>query len=157
MTPQRMYRVAFLCVKNSCRSQMAEVFAQGLAPDVIVPFSGGTEPGDRVDHGAVEVMKELGYDMAGAKPKSLPREVLSSLDLVVHMGCGGPGGCMVVPGIPSEDWGIEDPVGGPREMYLAVARTIEAKVRDLAVRLRERPPSASEAEVAPPSFTLGDL
>jgi arsenate reductase len=143
-------------VKNSCRSQIAEAFARKLASDIIDPLSGGTEPADRVDPGAVATMMELGVDISQARPKSLPGEVLTSLDLVVHMGCGGPRGCMVVPGVPSEDWGIEDPVGGSREKYLAVARTIEAKIRDLAVRLRERPPPTSMAELVPPIFTLGD-
>jgi arsenate reductase len=153
----RVYRVAFLCVKNSCRSQMAEAFARNLARDIIDPVSGGTEPGEHVDPGAVAVMKELGIDISQARPKSLSREVLSSLDLVIHMGCGGPSGCLTVPGVPSEDWGIEDPVGESREKYLAVARTIESKVRDLAERLRKGPPSGIPAEPPPPSFTLGGL
>ncbi len=157
MTPQRVYRVAFLCVKNSCRSQMAEAFARRLASDVIDPVSGGTEPGEHVDPGAVAIMRGFGIDISQSRPKTLPGDVLSSLDLVIHMGCGGPDGCLTVPGVPSEDWGIEDPVGGPRERYLEVAKTIEMKVRDLAERLRHGPPSMPAGDAAPPSFTLGGL
>jgi arsenate reductase len=152
---ERRYTVAFVCVKNSCRSQIAEAFARMLASDVIGPVSGGTEPGEQVDPGAVAIMKEFGIDISHARPKTLPREVLSSLDLVVHMGCGEPGGCLTVPGVPSEDWGIEDPVGGPREKYREVAMTIESKVRDLAARLRSGSPSRTPADATPSSFTLG--
>jgi arsenate reductase len=144
----RRYRVAFICVKNSCRSQMAEAFARHLASDVIEPVSGGTEPAERVDPGAVEAMREIGIDMSEAHPKQLSRETLESLDLVVHMGCGAPGMCLVVPGVPSEDWGIEDPVGKSPEKYREVVRVIEKKIQDLAARLRSgKTPSASPSSV----------
>jgi len=144
----RRYRVAFICVKNSCRSQMAEAFARHLASDLIEPVSGGTEPAERVDPGAVEAMREIGIDMSEAHPKQLSRETLESLDLVVHMGCGAPGMCLTVPGIPSEDWGIEDPVGKSVEKYREVRDIIEMKVRELAARLRsDGPPSASRSSV----------
>ena len=146
--PGRRYRVAFICVKNSCRSQMAEAFARHLASDVIDPVSGGTEPAEQVDSGAVEAMKKIGIDISRARPKQLSRETLESLDLVVHMGCGAPGMCLIVPGVPSEDWGVEDPVGKPIEKYREVSDIIEMKVRELAARLRsDGPPSASRSSV----------
>jgi arsenate reductase len=148
----RKYHVAFICVKNSCRSQMAEGFARNLASDVIDPFSGGTEPAERVDPGAVEAMKEIGIDISRARPKQLSTETLRSLDLVVHMGCGSPGMCLTVPGVPAEDWGIEDPVGKPKEKYREIRNIIEAKVRDLVTRLRSgRMPSDSPS---PMTFQL---
>lgn len=123
---------------------MAEAFARHLASDVIEPVSGGTEPAERVDPGAVEAMREIGIDMSEAHPKQLSRETLESLDLVVHMGCGAPGMCLVVPGIPSEDWGIDDPAGKSPEKYREVMGIIEKKIRDLAARLRSGGlPSAS--------------
>lgn len=134
--PERKYRVAFICVRNSCRSQIAEALASDLASDVIEPFSGGADPSERVDPGAVEAMNEIGIDMSSARPKRLSKEILDSLDLAVHMGCGAPGMCLTVPGIPSEDWAIEDPVGRSREDYRRVVRIIEKKMRDLAARLR---------------------
>jgi arsenate reductase len=146
----RRYRVAFICVKNSCRSQMAEAFARHLANDVIDPVSGGTEPVERVDPGAVEAMKEIGIDLSQARPKQLSRETLESLDLVVHMGCGTPGLCLTVPGIPSEDWGIDDPVGKSAEKYREVVRIIEKKIRDLAARLR----SGKTLSASPNSVTF---
>ena len=145
----RRYRVAFICVKNSCRSQMAEAFARYLANDVIDPISGGTEPAERVDPGAVEVMNEIGIDISRARPKQLSRETLQSLDLVIHMGCGAPGMCLIVPGIPSEDWGIEDPVGKSVEKYREVVSIIEKKILDLAARLRSgKTPSASQSSIS---------
>jgi len=144
----RKYSVAFICVKNSCRSQMAEAFARHLASDVIDPVSGGTEPAERVDPGAVAAMKEIGIDISRARPKQLSKETLQSLDLVIHMGCGAPGMCLTVPGIPSEDWGIEDPVGKSPEKYREVMGIIEKKIRDLAARLRSGGlPSASPRSV----------
>ncbi|MGQ9587123.1 MAG: arsenate-mycothiol transferase ArsC [Thermoplasmata archaeon] len=132
----RKYRVAFICVKNSCRSQMAEAFARHLAHDVIDPVSGGTEPAEQVDPGAVEAMKEIGIDISRARPKQLSRETLMALDLVVHMGCGAPGVCLTVPGIPNEDWGIADPAGQGFDKYRETRDVIAAKVSDLADRLR---------------------
>ena len=144
----RKYRVAFICVKNSCRSQMAEALARHLASDVIDPVSGGTEPAEHVDPGAVGAMKGIGIDISRARPKRLSKETLESLDLVVHMGCGAPGMCLIVPGVPSEDWGIEDPVGKSPEKYREVMGIIESKTRDLAARLRSgRLPSAAPDSV----------
>lgn len=134
--PTRRYKVAFICTRNSCRSQIAEALARDLASDIIDPYSGGTDPADNVDRGAVDAMTEIGIDISRARPKQLPREVLDSLDLVVHMGCETPGTCLTVPGVPSEDWGIEDPVGKSPEDYRRVVRLIEKKMRDLTSRLR---------------------
>jgi arsenate reductase len=131
----RRYKVAFICIKNSCRSQMAEAFARELASDVIEPYSGGTEPSARLDPGAVDAMREVGIDISGARPKLLPKETLYSLDLVVHMGCGSEQ-CLAVPGVPSEEWGIEDPAAKGPEKYREIRELIRTKVLDLAGRLR---------------------
>jgi len=144
MESRRRYRVAFICVKNSCRSQMAEALARHLAGDIIDPVSGGTEPAEHVDQGAVEAMRGVGIEISRARPKQLSREVLESLDFVVHMGCGAPGMCPIIPGAPSEDWAIEDPAGKPPEKYMETLRQIEVKVLSLAALLRSgRLPHAS--------------
>lgn len=132
----RKYRVAFICVRNSCRSQVAEALTRDLASDTIEPLSGGAGPSETVDPGAVEAMDEIGIDISSARPKQLLQEIIESLDLVLRMGCGAPGMCMTVPGVPSEGWGIEDPVGMSRDDYRGVVRAIDKKVRDPAVRLR---------------------
>ncbi len=128
--------MAFICVKNASRSQMAEAFARRLAGDIIEPFSGGVNPAERVDPGTIETMNEIGIDLSGATPKQLSNETLASLDLIVHMGCGAPGGCLTVPGVPSEEWGIEDPVHQSKQKYREVRNAIESKVRNLRDRLR---------------------
>jgi len=146
----KRYRVAFICTRNSCRSQIAEAFARSLASDVIEPFSGGIEPGLQLDNGAVETMKEIGIDISGSRPKRLPQEILYSFDLVVHMGCGSEQ-CLEVPGVPSEEWSIEDPADGGPEEYRQVREVIRAKVVDLADRLRSEGMDArsSAARVTP--------
>ncbi|MEM0342712.1 MAG: arsenate reductase ArsC [Thermoplasmata archaeon] len=135
----RRYRVAFVCTKNSCRSQMAEAFARELAPDVIDPLSAGTEPAKEVDPRAIEVMREVGIDISDAKPKALAPEETADLDLVVHMGCGSQR-CMVVPGVPTEEWQIEDPEGKGIDAYRAVRELVRTHVVGLAERLRARAP-----------------
>lgn len=147
-TSARKYKVAFICTRNACRSQIAEALAKDLASDIIEPLSGGTDPSEGIDPGAVEAMKEIGIDISHMRPKRLPKEVLDSLDLVVHMGCGPPGSCMTAPGIPYEDWGLEDPAGKSLEEYRMTVREIERRVRDLASRLRSgRLPSVSASQM----------
>lgn len=128
-------RVAFICVKNAFRSQIAQGFAESRAADVVEAFSGGSDPADDVDPLAVAVMREVGIDISGRRPKSLPDEILRSLDLIVHMGCGDGVTCLAVPGVPSENWGIEDP-GSSIERARQVREQIRAKVDAFAERLR---------------------
>jgi arsenate reductase (thioredoxin) len=126
--------VAFLCVHNSCRSQMAEALAKRFASDVFEAVSAGTELKDRINPDAVATIQRLyGIDMTlTQRPKlldALPRRV----DVLVTMGCN-----VVCPYLPSrhtEDWGLDDPTGQPAETFEATARTIEAMVKDLAARL----------------------
>ena len=143
----RKYKVAFICTKNAFRSQIAEGFAKALAGDIMEPSSGGSEPTDRVDPLAVEVMAESGVDISSSRPKSLPDSFLRSLDLIVQMGCGPVKTCLSFPGVPSEDWGIPDPSGSPEDAR-AVRDTIKERVVQLAARLR------SGKVVAEPEFKL---
>ncbi len=131
----RRYKVAFICVKNAFRSQMAQAFAEDRAADVIEAFSGGSAPADEVDPAAVAVMREAGIDISGKKPKALPDDVLRALDLIVHMGCGDGVSCLAVPGVPSENWGIDDP-SSDVDRARAVREQIRTKVDRLAERLR---------------------
>ncbi len=115
---------------------MAEGFARALASDIMEPISGGVEPDTSVDPNAVAVMKEARVDISGAKPKILPLDVLYSVDVVVHMGCGSENSCPFVPGVPQENWGLEDPQGGSIEAYRRTRDVIRERVEDLADRLR---------------------
>lgn len=132
----RMLRTCFVCIGNSCRSQMAEGFSRHHASDVMAPMSGGTAPEDEVSPFAVSVMREKGIDISGAVPKKATEDMLRSCDLIVHMGCGSEGSCPFFPGIRTENWGIEDPKGRGMEAYREARDIIEAKVLDLASRVR---------------------
>ncbi len=136
MPMSRPVKVMFVCIHNSCRSQMAEAFARHSSPDALAPSSGGTTLADEVDPIAVRVMAEKGIDISRARPRLATPETLGASDLIVHMGCGSEAMCPFVPGVPSENWGIEDPKGKGVEEYRRVRDLIEAKVLDLAQRAR---------------------
>ncbi|HNW86827.1 MAG TPA: arsenate reductase ArsC [Candidatus Limiplasma sp.] len=124
-----MEKVAFICVHNSCRSQIAEALGKRLAADVFESYSAGTELKDQINPDAVRLMKQLyGIDMeATQKPKLL--EALPPIDIVVTMGCNV--SCPYLPCKRREDWGLPDPTGQGDEAFLDVIRKIEAKILEL--------------------------
>jgi len=125
--------VAFICVHNSCRSQMAEALGKKLAADVFVSFSAGTETKPRINPDAVRLMKQIhGVDMEQTQYSKLLSE-LPQIDIVVTMGCNVQ--CPFLPCSHREDWGLEDPSGKSDEAYLKTIRLIEEKVLDLRNRL----------------------
>ena len=127
-------KVAFLCVHNSCRSQMAEALGKKLAGDVFESFSAGTEPGTHINPDAVRLMKQVyGIDMEQAQHNK-PLSDLPAVDIVVTMGCNVQ--CPTLPCSHREDWGMEDPSGKADEEFLAVLARIEDKVLDLKQRIR---------------------
>ena len=127
-------RVAFLCVHNSCRSQMAEALGRALAGDVFDSCSAGTQPSARINPDAVRLMKRVyGIDMEQTQ-YSKPLSALPAVDVAVTMGCGVR--CPSLPCSHREDWGLEDPSGGPDSAFLAVMAQIEEKVLDLKGRIQ---------------------
>ena len=126
-------KVAFICVHNSCRSQMAEALSKLLAADAYEAYSAGTETKDAINPDAVAIIKELyGVDMTETQaPKLL--SVLPPVDVVVTMGCNV--NCPFLPAKHREDWGLPDPTGKGREAFVETAKTIENKVRDLKERI----------------------
>lgn len=126
-------KVAFICVHNSCRSQMAEGWAKKLGSDVLEVYSAGTENYPEVKPLAVQVMEEVGIDMSDHYPKllsNIPEEV----DILITMGCNVV--CPFVPNSHSEDWGLTDPSGGSIEDYRETRDIIKEKVEDLVKRVR---------------------
>lgn len=121
-------KVAFVCVHNSCRSQMAEGWARFLGSDVIEAYSAGTEEYPQVKPKAVQVMEEAGVDMSGHRPKLLD-EIPFEVDILVSMGCGVT--CPFVLCKYEEDWGIEDPSGGTIEDFRITRDILEKKVKNL--------------------------
>ena len=127
-------RVAFLCVHNSCRSQMAEALGKQLAGDVFESCSAGTEPGARINPDAVRLMKQVhGIDMEQTQYNK-PLTGLPAVDIVVTMGCNVQ--CPSLPCSHREDWGLDDPTGQEDAAFLAVMARIEEKVLDLRRRIQ---------------------
>ena len=126
-------KVAFVCVHNSCRSQMAEALGKHLAADVFESYSAGTETKPQINPDAVRVMKRLyGIDMETTQYSKLIDE-LPAIDGLVTMGCNVE--CPYLPCLFWEDWGLEDPTGKNEEAFIRTAREIEERIKKLRDRL----------------------
>lgn len=128
-------KIAFVCVHNSCRSQMAEGWAKKLASDVLEVYSAGTEDYHEVKPLAVKVMEEVGVDMSDHRPKLLS-DIPEEVDILITMGCNVV--CPFLPNSHSEDWGLDDPSGGPIEDYRETSNLIKIKVEDLIKRVMNK-------------------
>lgn len=127
--------VAFICVHNSCRSQIAEALGKNLAADVFESYSAGTEIKDRINPDVVRIMKEMhGVDMEETQYSKLIQDIPVP-DLVVTMGCNVV--CPHIPGAEVEDWGLDDPTGQADEVFMETIKIIEEKVLDLKRRMEE--------------------
>ncbi|MGO1469317.1 MAG: arsenate reductase ArsC [Tissierella sp.] len=127
------YKVAFICVHNSCRSQIAEGLARHLGSDVLESYSGGTEEYPEVKPLAVKVMEEIRISMNSHYPKlviDIPQEV----DILITMGCGVV--CPLISSKHQEDWGLDDPSGGTIEEFRETRNLIEDKVKNLVKRIK---------------------
>ena len=131
---QMKYKVAFVCVGNSCRSQMAEGFAREFGKDILDVYSAGTHPAGSVNKNAIEVMKEKGIDISKQYPKLL-EDIPESFDILITMGCDVK--CPYVPSKMSEDWDLDDPVGKPIEFFRKIRDIIEMKVKELVKKVEE--------------------
>ncbi|MBM3149836.1 MAG: arsenate reductase ArsC [Chloroflexi bacterium] len=125
-----MKKVLFVCVGNSGRSQMAEAFFNNLAKGKAQAISAGTNPASRVDPTVIELMKELGIELTSHYPKKLTVEMLDTADKIITMGCGVEQACPATL-TETEDWGLEDPKGQPKEKI----RDIRDKIRDRVAKL----------------------
>lgn len=127
-------KVGFICVHNSCRSQMAEALGRHLASDVFESYSAGTETKPQINQDAVRLMKEVyGINMEEKQHSKLLEEI-PPLDVVITMGCNVE--CPFLPCRHREDWGLEDPSGKSDEEFKKVMDQIDANIRDLADRIR---------------------
>jgi len=128
-------KVAFLCVHNSCRSQIAEALGRHLAADVFESYSAGTERKDHINPDAVRLMKELYHiDMEAEGQHSKLLSDLPPVDVVVTMGCNVQ--CPFLPCKWREDWGLDDPTGQPEQVFTETIRRIEEKMLSLREKLR---------------------
>ena len=117
-------RILFVCVGNSCRSQMAEGIAKFHGHDAA---SAGTHPATSISVNAVTVLEGMGIDTAGMKPKDLTLFDVEDYDLVISMGCG-----VECPSVRlDDDWQLEDPVGQSIAVFEETAREIERRILQL--------------------------
>ena len=129
-----MKKVAFICVHNSCRSQIAEALGKKLAGDVFESYSAGTETKPRINQDAVRLMKQVhGIDMEQTQFSKLLSDI-PPVDVVVTMGCNVQ--CPFLPCQHREDWGLEDPSGKDDAAFQETMAAIEQKVLDLKERLQ---------------------
>lgn len=131
----RKPKVAFICVHNSCRSQMAEALGKHFASEVYESFSAGTELRPNINQDAVRLIKELyNIDMEATQSSKLLPDI-PEVDIVIKMGCN-----VVCPFLPSqheEDWGLDDPSGKSDEEFKIIIDKIEANVKSLAERIEK--------------------
>ena len=123
------YKVAFICVHNSCRSQMAEALGKKFASDVFESYSAGTETSPLINQDAVRIMKQLyGVDMEQTQYSKVISDI-PPVDVAVTMGCNVQ--CPSLPCRYREDWGLEDPTGKSDGVFIETAHEIEKKVKEL--------------------------
>lgn len=127
-------RVLFVCVENSCRSQIAEAFARFHGRGVLVAQSAGSKPSGQVNPTAIEVMAEKGVNLATHASKSLKDVGSEGWDFVITMGCGD--ACPFVPAVARLDWEIPDPKGKPLEDFRETRDEIERRVKNLIDELK---------------------
>ena len=126
-------KVAFVCVHNSCRSQIAEALGKLLAADVFDSYSAGTETKPQINQDAVRLVKQLyGVDMEQTQHSKLLSKI-PPVDIVITMGCNV--SCPSLPCRYREDWGLEDPTGKGDDRFLEVIRSIEGKIFELKSRV----------------------
>jgi len=126
-------KVAFICVHNSCRSQMAEAIGKLYGNDVFESYSAGTETKPQINQDAVRIIKDLyNIDMNETQKSKLLSDIPEA-DIVVTMGCNVQ--CPFLPSKHREDWGLEDPSGKSDDEFIKTAKTIEEKVKELARRI----------------------
>ena len=131
-----MQKVAFICVHNSCRSQIAEALGRHLAADVFESYSAGTERNDHINPDAIRLMKTLYHiDMEAEGQHSKLLSAIPPVHVVITMGCNVQ--CPFLPCSHREDWGLEDPTGKSDEVFLETIRQIAQKILALKENLSD--------------------
>ncbi len=128
-------KVAFICLHNSCRSQMAEALGKHLAAEVFESYSAGTELRPQINQDAVRIIEDLYHIDMNETQKSKLLSDIPEVDIVITMGCNV--SCPNLPCKHLEDWGLEDPSGKEDEAFVLTARIIEEKIIDLKQRIEK--------------------
>ena len=130
-------KVAFICVHNSCRSQIAEALGKHYAPDVFESYSAGTETKPTINRDAVRIMKELyGIDMEANGQYSKLISEIPDADIAISMGCNV--GCPYIGRGFDDNWGLDDPTGKSDDDFKSVIKSIERNILELRKMLSER-------------------
>ena len=128
------YKVAYVCVHNSCRSQMAEAITKINSSNLFEDYSAGTHLKPQINQDAVSIIQELyHYDMNQTQKSKLIDALPKDIDIVITMGCNVD--CPYLPCLFREDWGLEDPTGKGKEEFISIAKQIEKNIDDLANRI----------------------
>ena len=125
----RAVKLLFVCIENSCRSQIAEAFARLHGGDAIEACSAGSRPSGVVNPKAVAAMDEIGYDLSSHRSKGLDEVSQEEYDHVVTMGCGDE--CPFIPAKHYADWAIPDPKDMPPDEFREVRDLVEENVKQL--------------------------
>ncbi len=129
-----MKKVAFICVHNSCRSQIAEALGKKLASDVFESYSAGTETKPQINQDAVRIMKALyGIDMEQTQYSKLITDIPNP-DIAISMGCNV--GCPFIGRAFDDNWGLKDPTGKSDNDFLRIIKDIEHKILQLKNELK---------------------
>jgi len=129
-------KVAYVCVHNSCRSQMAEAITKEIASDFFEAYSGGTETKPKINQDAVRIIKDLYHvDMNISQRSKLIDELPEEVDVLVTMGCNVE--CPFIPTQHREDWGLDDPSGQPDSAFLTTAEVIKKNIKNLRKRIED--------------------
>lgn len=129
-------KVAFICVHNSCRSQIAEALGKHLASDIFESYSAGTEIKPQINQDAVRIMKETyGIDMEANSQHSKLITDIPDVDIAISMGCNV--GCPFIGRAFDDNWGLDDPTGKSDDDFKAVIQRIEENIIELKKRLSE--------------------
>ena len=127
--------IAFICVHNSCRSQIAEALAKQFSTDLFNSYSAGTQVKPKINQDAVRLMKDIyQIDMEQSQYSKL-LEAIPAIDILITMGCNV--SCPTLPCKYREDWGLEDPTGKSDEEFIKIIETIHSKILDLNQRIIE--------------------
>ena len=127
-------KIAFICVHNSCRSQIAEALGKHLASDAFESYSAGTETKPRINQDAVRIMKELyGIDMEQTQYSKLISDI-PNLDIAISMGCNV--GCPFIGRGFDDNWELEDPTGKSDEAFKQIISEIESRIIELKSKLK---------------------
>ncbi|KHD13747.1 arsenate reductase ArsC [Clostridium butyricum] len=127
-------KVAFICVHNSCRSQMAEALGKIFGGDVFESYSAGTETKPEINQDAVRIIKDLYKVNMNETQKSKLLTDIPKIDIAIKMGCNVV--CPYLPAKHTEDWGLDDPTGKSDEEFIKTVKVIEEKIKDLALRIK---------------------